>query len=105
MYTRREWAAMMASAIDSRIKGVRIGLQTYVFTANTNLPQDRWLDLAIQTMTEAGIGECDLFAPLTDAPDLWRNGRPARADVAAWRASVSLDHFTVIRKRFHDAGI
>ncbi|MBO0860449.1 MAG: sugar phosphate isomerase/epimerase, partial [Chloracidobacterium sp.] len=72
MYSRREFgkltlaglpmtvALARASAygsgrIDSKINGVRIGVQSYSFRT---LP----LDEAISAMAKIGIGECELFA-------------------------------------------
>ena len=70
-------------------------------------------------MVKAGIGECDLFAPIVEPAELWAKVRSApggpadptgqraaaRQELAKWRASVDLDHFRAYRKRFNDAGI
>ncbi len=64
MYTRREFGKMTLAGlplslalgpIDSRVEGVRIGVQSYSFRT---LP----LDAAIKAMSDIGIGECELFS-------------------------------------------
>src|SRR5215475_16052937 len=72
MYSRREFgkfalaglpmtvalargSAHGSGRIDSKINGVRIGIQSYSFRT---LP----LDEAIKAMAEIGIGECELFS-------------------------------------------
>lgn len=134
MYSRRDLAklaaaavpfSMLAKSIDSTINGVRIGLQTYVFTAHVNPPHRQLADTAIQSMVDSGIGECDLFAPIIEPVEIWgkllplmfrASGGPLPPDAAAelathreelvrWRASVSLDYYRNYRKKFNDAGI
>jgi len=134
-YSRRHLAKMaagtvplfaMAAQIDSRVQGVRIGLQTYVFTANVSPPQLRLADTVIQSMMDAGIGECDLYAPIIEPEEIRgrirsaQSGAPqgaslppesaaalaaARQELASWRASAPLDYFRTYRKKFLDAGI
>jgi sugar phosphate isomerase/epimerase len=106
--------ASPAGKIDSKIDGVRFGLQTYVFTVG-GLPQNGLLDLAVKTMVEARLGECDLFAPLVEPAEFWAKirdsaataaeGAAARQALARWRASVSLDFYRSIRNKINDAGI
>jgi sugar phosphate isomerase/epimerase len=123
---RREFtAAALSSAafasaakIDSRIHGVKIGVQSYSFRT---MP----LDDAIKAMTQVGIGECELFSSHAEnaagAPQLppppadakgggKKGGGPRmppgfREDVRKWRLSVSLDKFKEVRKKFTSAGI
>lgn len=81
-----------AKMINSRIHGVYVGIQTF------SLRGLRY-DAVIPALKQLGIGECELVAgqiePLaTDVPDL-----------AKWRATVSLDYFTDMRKKFNQAGI
>lgn len=116
--------ATAAKKIDSVVHGVQFGLQSYVFSG-IGLPQAGILDVVIRSMAESGLGECDLYAPLVEPADLWDRIRPAgaagpgaavppeaaaaraqaRAELAKWRTSVSLDYFRAIRKKFADAGI
>lgn len=112
-------AAAVASAakIDSRIHGVKIGVQSYSFRT---MP----LDEAIKAMVQVGIGECEMFSthaerdagapqpppPPADAKAGGKKGgsRPPpgfRDEVRKWRLSVSLDKFKDVRKKFTDAGI
>ena len=141
MYSRRDFSklaigaagAMNAfGAINSKINGVRIGIQTYSFR---QMP----LDEAIKAMVECGIGECEVFAQHVEtaagAPSMRPAGpRPPQPPPAAageqkggdqkkkggggfrpnpelrentrkWRLSVPLEKFTEIRKQFDAAGI
>jgi sugar phosphate isomerase/epimerase len=107
-------SASPAAKIDSNIEGIRFGLQTYVFTV-AGLPQSGLLDLAVKTMVEARLGECDLYAPLIEPAEFWDKIRDSSAPAGEraatrqaldrWRASVSLDFYRTIRKKINDAGI
>lgn len=102
MITRRAFsAAALAAAsaaslpgakINSTIKGVTIGAQSYSF-------RDRDLDGAIKAMQEIGLGSVELFSGHAE-PRI-----PNRAEMRTWRETVSLDHFKQIRKKLDDAGI
>jgi sugar phosphate isomerase/epimerase len=131
MMTRREFGkltlaglplSMALGPIDSRVEGVRIGVQSYSFRT---LP----LDEAIKAMSDIGIGECELFAghvepmsapgpagprpkatgtPAAKAESAKAGARPARKgqeELRNWRLTVPMDHFTAIRRKFDDAGI
>ncbi len=107
-------SASPAVKIDSNIAGIQFGLQTYVFTT-AGLPQDGLLDLAVKSMVDASLGECDLYAALVEPADFWDKIRDSAADAGVratarqeldrWRASVSLDFYRAIRKKINDAGI
>jgi sugar phosphate isomerase/epimerase len=132
MYTRREFGMLALAAglvrlkpdttaeaapIDSRVNGVRIGVQTYSFR---DIPRPAGaadsVDVVIKAMTEAGLGECELFSPQLE-PQFGsgargaRGGPPspeavkAREDLRKWRLDSSLDHFRSVRKKFDAAGI
>jgi sugar phosphate isomerase/epimerase len=136
MYTRREFSILSAGAagalmlpralfaIDSKVAGVRLGVQSYSFR---ELPRPDgaadMVDVVIKAMTECGLGECELFAPHIEPrmPMLFGRPRPspgtpeaekarmemekARADLRAWRTTTPLDHFHGIKKKFDAAGI
>jgi sugar phosphate isomerase/epimerase len=109
-------ASAFAKAIDSRISGVQIGVQSYSF-------RDLPLDEAIQAMVTDGLGECELFSPhieggdtvapeklFAPAKELSREQRHAamaehEENIRKWRLSVPLDYFVGIRKKFDDAGV
>jgi sugar phosphate isomerase/epimerase len=122
MYSRRHFArtvlgaAPLAAAlanIDSKVRGVQFGLQTYVFSLSG--PRTGILDTVVQSMIESGLGECEAFGPLLEPGDLTDRMRPqqataeeraqARDDLSKWRASVPLDYYQAIRKKFNAAGI
>jgi sugar phosphate isomerase/epimerase len=94
-------SASAANKIDSVVRGVQFGLQSYIFTG-IGLPQEGILDVVVKSMVESGLGECDLYAPLVQ-PAAER--ALTREELAKWRMSVSLDYFREIRKKFEDAGI
>src|SRR5882672_7668068 len=105
------------AAINSTVGGVRLGVQTYSFR---DLPRPAGaadsVDVVIKAMTEAGLGECELFSPQLE-PQFGsgargaRGGPPspeavkAREDLRKWRLESSLDHFRNAKKKFDAAGI
>jgi sugar phosphate isomerase/epimerase len=84
--------AFSATMIDSVVRGVQIGAQSYSF-------RDRPLDACIEAYQAAGLGECELYAGHAEPKDL--SGEQLRK----WRMTVPLSHFHEIRKKFDDAGI
>src|SRR5262249_5681117 len=143
MYSRREFGrlalvglpmtvafAQGPSGINSKINGVRIGVQSYSFRGLS-------LDDAVKAMAEIGIGECELFSghveprigsppgggqrppeaagrttPQGASPQGPGGGgmtpemrRQRQEEMRKWRLTVSLDHFKNVRKKFDDAGI
>jgi len=143
MYSRREFGrlalvglpmtvalAQGSSRINSRVSGVRIGIQSYSFRGLS-------LDDAVKAMAEIGIGECELYSghvePRFGSPGGGRQQPPEAAgrtppqgaspqgqggggmspearrqrqeETRKWRLTVSLDHFKDVRKKFDAAGI
>lgn len=104
------------AAINSRIDGVRLGVQTYSF-------RDLPLDAAIKAIAADGLGECELFSPhiedggVEELMKLWEGGgsmtpeqrKAAFADyqkeLSKWRHTVPLSYFEGVKKKFNDAGI
>lgn len=78
--------------INSTINGVQIGSQSYSFRNMT-------LDDCIKSMSEVGLGVCELFAPHVEPKGL------ARTALRDWRLSASMDVFKTAKKKFDDAGI
>ena len=89
------WAASRngwtAEYINSVIRGVQIGAQSYSF-------RDRDLDACIEAFKTVGLGECELFDGHV-APKL--KGEELRK----WRLSVPLSHFHEVRTKFDNAGV
>lgn len=85
-------ASLSAAKINSTFKGVTIGAQSYSF-------RDRDLEGAIKAMQEIGLGSVELFSGHVE-PKM-----KDRAELRKWRETVSLDHFTQVRKKLDDAGI
>src|SRR5216684_2811383 len=99
--------ALMA-AIDSKVKGVRFGVQTYSFRDLPRPEGGDMVDVIVKAMTEDGLGECELWSPqvepvsspagggraAADSPEAAR----ARAALRTWRLETPLDHFRALRK-------
>jgi sugar phosphate isomerase/epimerase len=128
MYTRRAFgkatfaaltlprfatAAAAAAGIDSKVAGVRLGVQTYSFRDLPRQPGADAVDTIIAAMTTCGFGECELFAPQVEPQFAAGRGQgpgsptaqKARDDLRAWRLETPLDHFHAIRRKFDAAGI
>ena len=126
MYTRREFGQMslaalalprtLGAAVDSKVGGVRLGVQTYSFR---ELPRPEGGDAVegiIKAMTECGLGECELWSPQIEPRSAFKPGAPrpapdspeaqkARAELRDWRVQTPLDHFGAIKKKFDAAGL
>jgi sugar phosphate isomerase/epimerase len=109
MYSRREFGRLtlaalalprtLMAAVDSKVEGVRFGVQTYSFR---DLPRPEGgdaVDVIIQSMTACGLGECELWSPQIEP------AKKTREDLRAWRLITPLDHFAGIRKKFEAAGL
>jgi len=81
-----------ATQINSVIRGVQIGAQSYSF-------RDRPLDACIEAFQAVGLGECELFEGHVDPPGL------KGEELKKWRLEAPLSTFKEIRKKFDDAGI
>jgi sugar phosphate isomerase/epimerase len=128
MLTRREFGALTVGGVlvgmkadttveAAAVNGVHIGVQTYSFR---DLPRPASaadsVDVVIKAMKEAGVTECELFAPQLE-PQFAQGARgqrgappspeaiKAREDLRKWRLETSLDHFRNARKKFDAAGI
>jgi sugar phosphate isomerase/epimerase len=105
-----------------QVNGLLVGLQTFVFTSNVNVPRSQAVDAAIAAMNAAGIRECDVSAPLLDPPEIVAripqisrgqqlppDAAAARAaaqqELAQWRASVPLGFYADVRRKFNAAGV
>jgi hypothetical protein len=102
MYSRRHFikaaaaglalSPVLEAKINSRVRGVYIGLQTYTLRGLR-------YDAVIPAMKQVGLGECELWSTQVEPT------ASEVADLAKWRATVSLDFFTDVRKKFNEAGI
>ncbi len=109
MYTRREFGQLtlaalalpraLMAAVDSKVKGVRFGVQTYSFRDLPRPDGGDAVDVIIKAMTECGLGECELWSPMLEP------AKKTREDLRAWRLTTPLDHFAGIRKKFDAAGL
>jgi sugar phosphate isomerase/epimerase len=128
-YSRRDFARITAAAlplsrlmaakdINSKIAGVRLGVQSYSF-------RDLGLNDAIEAMVADQLGECELFSPHIEAggvqalisiweppsgvkrtPEETQAALKAYNDkIRAWRLSVPLQFFADVKKKFDDAGV
>ena len=86
--SRNAWTAQ---CIDSVVRGVQIGAQSYSF-------RDRDLDACIEAFKTVGLGECELSDSHV-APNL--KGEELRK----WWLSTPLNHFHEVRAKFDNAGV
>ncbi len=100
---RAEAASPTGARIDSRVKGVQLGAQSYSF-------RDRPLDGAIQGMAAVGLGSVELWQGHLEPR---QEGRPAegaarknaREELRKWRLTTPLATFHAAGDRFRAAGI
>ena len=83
-----------ARMIDSVVRGVQIGAQSYSF-------RDRPLADAIEAYRTVGLGECELYEGHV-APD---EKKTKREELRQWRLTIPLSHFHDIRQQFNNAGV
>jgi sugar phosphate isomerase/epimerase len=121
MLTRREFGRLTFAGVaipllgrlaDSKVGGVRLGVQTYSFR---DLPREDGgdhVDVIIAAMKECGLSECELFAPQVE-PRFGSGGRGAtqasrqenRDKLRTWRLETPIDHFRQVKKKFDAAGM
>src|SRR5580700_8107079 len=105
MYSRRDFGKLAglavgiplsrldaASKVDSTIRGVLIGAQSYSF-------RDLPLDGAIDGMKQIGLGECELAMGHVEPAGM------SGDDLKNWRINTPLSYFEDIRKKVAAAGI
>ena len=97
--TPRSARGLALAAIDSRIKGVRIGAITYSFRAITDA------DAIVTAMAQIGLGEAELMSNHAEALAGAPTGRGASEALATWRRSTSPDTWRPVRRKFDNAGI
>jgi len=130
MYTRREfgkitvgslaWPRLLGGLPDSKVAGVRIGAQTYSFRDMPRPSSGDAVDIVIKAMTDAGLGECELWASqiepqfpappaagrgVLETPEARKARDDAREKLRRWRVDTPIDHFRGIGKKFSAAGI
>jgi sugar phosphate isomerase/epimerase len=81
-----------AEIINSVIRGVQIGAQSYSF-------RDRPLDACIDAFHAVGLGECELWQGHVEPRNM------KGAELTAWRLTVPLSHFQQVRDKFDRAGV
>jgi len=131
MLTRREFGKITVAGLalprllsgraglpDSKVAGVRLGVQTYSFRDLPRPATGDAVDVIIKAITDAGLGECELWSsqvepPTAPSPARGRADTPeaqkARADareaLRKWRVETPIDHFRAIGKKFSAAGV
>ena len=88
-------SSLFAAKIDSRVRGVQLGVQSYSF-------RDRSLDEAIDAMKTIGLGEVELWQGHIEPG---RGSKISREALREWRLSTPMSLFEGVRKKFDDAGI
>jgi len=86
---RNGWSA---DYIDSVVRGVQIGAQSYSF-------RDMDLDGCIEAFKTVGLGECELFDGHVAPPGLEGEA------LTKWWLSATASHFHEIRAKFDNAGV
>jgi sugar phosphate isomerase/epimerase len=122
MYTRRELARLTLGGValpligrlaDSKVGGVRLGVQTYSFRELPRAEGSDHVDVIIAAMKACGLSECELFAPQVE-PQFGPRGRGAgtpasrqenREKLRSWRVETSIDHFRDVKRKFDAAGM
>jgi sugar phosphate isomerase/epimerase len=102
MITRREFGTLALApllGLDSRVAGVRVGVQTYSFRGLARPAGGDMVDVIVKAMGECGLAECELWAPQVEP------ARTSREDLREWRTNAPLEHFRQIRKTFGAAGL
>ncbi len=84
--------------IDSTVRGVTIGVQSYSF-------RDRPLDEAIQAIKAVGIGSCELWSGHIEPLRELRGQEDGRKKLRAYRLETPLSKYEEIGTKFHGAGI
>lgn len=87
--SRKGWSA---AYIDSVVRGVQIGAQSYSF-------RDMDLDHCVEAFKTVGLGECELFDGHVAPPNL--EGQEERK----WWISAPASHYHEIRTKFDNAGV
>ena len=85
-------APLAAERIDSLVRGVQIGAQSYSF-------RDRPLDACIEAYRSVGLGECELWQGHVEPREL------KGEDLRRWRLTTPLSRFQDIRQKFENAGV
>ncbi len=80
-----------AEYIDSVVRGVQLGAQSYSF-------RDRPLDAALEGYRTVGLGECELWQGHLEPQGSWQRQKE-------WRLSVPLSFFHDVRTKFDHAGV
>lgn len=81
-----------APKVDSVVRGVTIGAQSYSF-------RDRPLDAAIQAYLTVGLSECELYQGHIEPAHL------SREALRKWRLTVPLSRYHEVRQKFDNAGV
>jgi sugar phosphate isomerase/epimerase len=129
MFTRREFGALtlaavadprlLATAVDSRVNGVRLGAQSYSFRDLPRGPGGDSVDAIVKAFSELGLEECELWAPQVEpqfgpaggggrdavSPGVQQARAKGREDLRGWRLQTPLNHFREVKKKFASAGI
>ena len=87
-----EKSVFAAAKVNSVVRGVQIGAQSYSF-------RDRPLDAAIQAYLTVGLSECELYQGHIEPDHL------SREALRKWRLTVPMGRFHEVRQEFDKAGV
>jgi sugar phosphate isomerase/epimerase len=116
------WAALSrdrirAAAIDSIVRGVKLGITTASLNPLPEIPGRERIDILIEQCKQLGVGSVELASGFFGPPVLGTIGGQApkqitpeyqksRDALREWRLSpATMDDFRNVRKKFEDAGL
>lgn len=109
MHTRRQFGKLMMAGVpasmafgyvDSKVKGVQLGVCSYSFRDFPRTPGTDNVDAIIDALKQTGAGVTELFSANAEP------GKPkSREDLRQWRLTTPMDYFEAIRKKFDTAGV
>src|SRR5437773_7478334 len=101
MITRREFGTLalapIAMAVDARINGVRVGVQTYSFRDLPRPAGGTLVEGVVAAMRGCGLLECELWAEGVE-PKL------SREELRRWRVETPMQYFRDVKRKFDAAG-
>jgi sugar phosphate isomerase/epimerase len=97
-------SAATGKSANSKVAGVRLGVQTYSFREWLGKPGDM-TDKMIAAMHQLGLTECEMWEPSLFPAGTWPPGDGYREAVRKWRLGPGLDDIKAHAAKLKTAGI